>query len=176
MHWQRSAGVHFPLSNGSFTPEVIAAKIDAVSDFSAPGATYPQGLNDTMAVIMASLGTGATTNLGAGKPSNKQPQQLQSQGANGSTPAVVYKSDEIFHGLKQSVESDPSIANKVNAIFNYNISNGADKKTWTVSLKKGAGAVYEGPTKDGKKADVVIDIGQAQSRTHARRLMGSHGG
>ena len=159
MHWQRSAGVHFPLSGaGALSPESIAAKMEQVSDFSS-GATYPQGLNDTMAVIMASLGTGATTTLGSGKPA-KPASQLKAQGANGSTPgAVVYKSDEIFATLKSSVESDPSIANKVNAILAYNISNGKQSKTWTVSLKKGAGAVYEGAPKDGKKADVTVDVG-----------------
>ena len=62
---------------------------------------------------MASLGTGATTTLGSGKPA-KPASQLKAQGANGSSPApVVYKSDEIFATLKSSVESDPSIANKV---------------------------------------------------------------
>ena len=156
VRWQRSAGVHFPISNGAFTPEAIASKWEAVNDFSK-GATYPQGLNDTMGVIVGALGTGQTTTLGQGRPSNKQ--QVKAQAANGSTE---WKSDAVFAELAAGVEAGgQSICDKLNGIFVYNISSkdGKAKKTWTASLKKGTkGTVYEGAPKDGAKADVTIDV------------------
>jgi len=162
VRWQRSAGVHFPLTPaGSFTPESIAAQWEKVNDFSQ-GATYPQGLNDTMSVIIASLGTGASTNLGQGKPSNKPQQQVKAQGANGTTgaDAPAFKSDPIFAELKTVVASSPQLADKLNGHFVYNItSKDKNKKVWTAALKKGGKAeVYEGAPKEGAKADVTIDV------------------
>jgi 3-hydroxyacyl-CoA dehydrogenase/3a,7a,12a-trihydroxy-5b-cholest-24-enoyl-CoA hydratase len=153
VHWQRSEGVHFPLANGAFTPEAIAAQWPKVNDFSK-GATNPTGLNDTMSVIMSQLGSTTQTNLGVGKPSNKQ---VAARAANGETP--TFKSDALFAELTAGVAAAPQISDKLNAIFVYNITGpkGA-KKTWTASLKKGAGTVYEGAPKDGAKADVTIDV------------------
>ena len=159
VHWQRSAGVHFPLSPaGSFTPESIAARWSEVNDFEK-GATYPTGLNDTMAVIMSQLGTTTQTNLGKGKP-QLAARPTNGDGASSSSPA--FKSDAIFTELSAGIKANPEIAQKVNAIFVYNLTDAKGaKKTYTVNLKKTDTAserVYAESPRDGKKADVQIDI------------------
>lgn len=120
VRWQRSAGVHFPLA--SFTPEAIATQIEQVNNFDT-GATYPTGLNDTMAAVMSGIGASAgATNLGKGKPNNKAPSQLASRGANGTEPASAFASDVIFAQLTAAVKGDPTIAQKVNAIFQVTLT------------------------------------------------------
>ena len=180
VHFQRSAGVHVPLHGANaqaFTPEVIAASWGAINDFSR-GATYPQGINDSMSEIMSGLGADVSaggSNLGKGNPNNKP--QLSAQGANGAVPAaaataaasssssaaVAFKSDPVFAELSSVITSDPSVT-KLNGIFVYNLSSGPGgaSKSVTVSLKKDGGAsLYEGPPRDGKKADVTIDVADA---------------
>lgn len=148
VHWQRAAGVHLPLS--TISPETIAKEWNNINSFEK-GATYPTNLNDTMSIIMSQIG--AKSNIGLGKPS-----QLTANGANGSE---TFASDAIFEQLASAVKSEPTISTKVNAVFQYNITtkSGA-KKTWTASMlkKEGAGSVYPGPVKEGKKVDVTIDV------------------
>jgi len=145
---------------------------EKINDFST-GSTYPTSLNDTMAVVMANVGGGQTSNLGKGKPSNKQVTSQQTAGEETASAAAAsssssassseFKSDAIFKMLGEGVAADNALAAKVNAIFVYNIlgekDNKGKKKTWTVSLKKDEpSSVYTGTPKEGKKADVTIDV------------------
>jgi len=169
VHWQRNEGVHFPVQDGhTFTPEMIASRWKEVNAFEQGKTTYPTGLNDTMAVIMASLGSTTQANLGSGKPN---PKQLASHGTNGEDKNV-FASDAIFKQLSMAIDANQSMASKVNGVFVYNIVQGdnikdkqAARKTWTINLKKSTGhiGVHEGkPTaNDGGKADVSIDISDA---------------
>jgi hypothetical protein len=167
VRWQRSAGVHFPLTDGQFTPETIATKWAGINDFGKDN-TNPTSLGDTMAVIMGQLGQPASANtLGVQKPKQQQPQQLKAAGANGTTPAAAEKpdfaSDAIFHNLDALCKSEASIAQKLNARFVYNISKGGAKKdkvkTWVANLsKEGPVGVSEGPLPAGVKPAVTIDI------------------
>jgi len=58
--------VHFPIKDGAFTPEAIAAQWDKINNFEK-NSQYPQGLNDSMGVMIAHLGK-APSNVGLGKP------------------------------------------------------------------------------------------------------------
>lgn len=153
VRFQRSAGVHFPLS--AFTPEAIASKMDDINDFKA-GSTYPTGLNDTMSVVIGQLSA-------AGGKSSSSPSQLSAVGANAEES---FQSDAVFEQLSTLLKNDPSIATKINATFQYNLtSKSGAKKVWTIALKKNAPAdaprVYVGPLEGGAKPDVTVDVSDA---------------
>ncbi|OQR78849.1 peroxisomal multifunctional enzyme type 2-like [Tropilaelaps mercedesae] len=66
------------------------------------------------------------------------------------------KTDMVFEGMRFRVEEQPDLIDKIQAIFEYHITlDGKTVATWTLDLKNGKGAVYEGPCKDGKPNCVV---------------------
>lgn len=90
VHWQRNAGVHFPIKDASLTPEHISSRWTEINQFETGKTSYPSGLNDTMNVILGKLGGNATGSFG------KQT-QLKAQGASGKA-TTVWKSEEVFKG------------------------------------------------------------------------------
>lgn len=71
---------------------------------------------------------------------------------------MPFKSDETFEAIKAGVAGNGAEAVKrVNAVIQYNVSRKEEKKTWTLDLKNGDGAVYEGAPRAGK-ADVEISV------------------
>jgi len=56
---------------------------------------------------------------------------------------------EIFDEIESGIKADPSLVQKVNGVFQFNV----DGKSWTVDLKNGTGSVKTGAP---AKADVTI--------------------
>ncbi|CAL1533869.1 unnamed protein product [Lymnaea stagnalis] len=69
------------------------------------------------------------------------------------------KSTEIFKLMAEQVKSNPGLAAKINAVFQWNITkDGAQVSTWVVDMKNSKnGEVYEGNPSSGK-ADCTLTI------------------
>lgn len=66
------------------------------------------------------------------------------------------KTDMVFEGMRFRIEEQPELTGKIQAIYEYNITqDGKTVATWTLDLKNGDGSVYEGACKDGKPNCVV---------------------
>lgn len=66
------------------------------------------------------------------------------------------KTDMVFEGMRFRIEEQPELTGKIQAIYEYNITqDGKTVATWTLDLKNGKGSVYEGACKDGKPNCVV---------------------
>ncbi|KAL0278525.1 UNVERIFIED_CONTAM: hypothetical protein PYX00_000330 [Menopon gallinae] len=81
------------------------------------------------------------------------PRDVSVSNVNASQPAGAssggLKSDSVFNVIKSVIETDPSDAKNVNAVFLYNITkDGKIAKSWTVDCKKLE--VYNGDPKAGK--------------------------
>ncbi|HRI67476.1 MAG TPA: SDR family NAD(P)-dependent oxidoreductase [Polyangium sp.] len=63
-------------------------------------------------------------------------------------------SADVFIGIRDYVEKNPQLVEKVKGIFQFDLKN--PKSTWTIDLKNGKGAVFEGPGKD--KPDTTLEI------------------
>ncbi|MDI1447455.1 peroxisomal multifunctional enzyme type 2 [Polyangium sp. 6x1] len=61
---------------------------------------------------------------------------------------------DVFIGIRDYVEKNPAVVEKVKTIFQFDLK-GPDA-TWTIDLKNGKGAVFEG--KGADKADTVLEI------------------
>lgn len=66
------------------------------------------------------------------------------------------QADEVFTAMASRVNGE--LVRKVKAVFRFNASRGAEKRTWTVDLKNGAGSVKE--TAEGK-ADCTLSLSDA---------------
>ncbi|XP_071540167.1 peroxisomal multifunctional enzyme type 2 isoform X2 [Panulirus ornatus] len=68
-------------------------------------------------------------------------------------------SSVVFQEISQRLASAPGMAEKVRAVFLWNINK--DKKLvtqWTLDLKNGPGLVYEGAPRNGEKPDVTLTL------------------
>ncbi len=45
--------------------------------------------------------------------------------------------EAVFGEIAKRVEADPSLVQKVNAVYQFVVTSGSDKKAWTVDLKSG---------------------------------------
>jgi 3-hydroxyacyl-CoA dehydrogenase/3a,7a,12a-trihydroxy-5b-cholest-24-enoyl-CoA hydratase len=63
-------------------------------------------------------------------------------------------SGDVFIGIADYVEKNPQLVEKVKGIFQFDLKN--PSSTWTIDLKNGKGAVFEGPGKD--KPDTTLEI------------------
>ncbi len=61
---------------------------------------------------------------------------------------------DVFIGIRDYVEKNPALVDKVKGIFQFDLKN--PNATWTIDLKNGKGAVFEGPGKD--KPDTTLEI------------------
>jgi (3R)-3-hydroxyacyl-CoA dehydrogenase / 3a,7a,12a-trihydroxy-5b-cholest-24-enoyl-CoA hydratase / enoyl-CoA hydratase 2 len=66
-------------------------------------------------------------------------------------------SGDVFIGIRDYVEKNPAVVEKVKTIFEFNLK-GPDA-TWTIDLKNGKGSVFEGKGSD--KADTFLEISAA---------------
>ncbi|MRG90405.1 peroxisomal multifunctional enzyme type 2 [Polyangium spumosum] len=66
-------------------------------------------------------------------------------------------SGDVFIGIRDYVEKNPALVEKIKTIFQFDLK-GPDA-TWTVDLKNGKGAVFQGTGAD--KADTVLEISAA---------------
>lgn len=66
-------------------------------------------------------------------------------------------SDAVFHGMKDRIESNPSLLKSINGVFVYHITkSGKVSSTWTADLK--TGKIYRGEPEKGIKADTTLTI------------------
>jgi len=71
---------------------------------------------------------------------------------------VTLKSDALFKMIAEQVKSRKDVAKKINAVFGWVITkDGKQASEWTVDMKTGDGAIYQGPAK-GVKPDCSITI------------------
>uniref|UniRef100_A0A914XJV9 Peroxisomal multifunctional enzyme type 2 n=1 Tax=Plectus sambesii TaxID=2011161 RepID=A0A914XJV9_9BILA len=76
-----------------------------------------------------------------------------------STTSSNVKSAEIFKEMGERLKSQPDVPKKVQAILLYVIKQGGkDVAQFTVDLKNGAGAVYEGAPKNDEKAATTMTV------------------
>lgn len=77
-------------------------------------------------------------------------------GGGGSGPSLA--SDAVFGELEKRLKALPDVVSKTKAIFLWVITkDGKEQKKWTVDLKNGSGAIYEGEPK-GDKAGVTLTL------------------
>ncbi|XP_022162156.1 SCP2 sterol-binding domain-containing protein 1 isoform X4 [Myzus persicae] len=66
-------------------------------------------------------------------------------------------SDAVFEGMKERIESNPSLLKSINGVFVYHITkSGKVTSTWTADLK--TGKIYRGEPEKGVKADTTLTI------------------
>jgi len=77
-----------------------------------------------------------------------------------SAPAASnVQSAEIFREIGERLKEQPNVVKTVKAILLYVIKQGGkDVAQFTVDLKNGAGAVYEGEPKNGEKAATTLTV------------------
>ncbi|MBK9263333.1 MAG: SDR family NAD(P)-dependent oxidoreductase [Polyangiaceae bacterium] len=63
-------------------------------------------------------------------------------------------SGDVFIGIRDYVEKNPALVEKVKGIFQFDLKN--PNSTWTIDLKNGKGAVFEGAGSD--KPDTTLEI------------------
>jgi 3-hydroxyacyl-CoA dehydrogenase/3a,7a,12a-trihydroxy-5b-cholest-24-enoyl-CoA hydratase len=63
-------------------------------------------------------------------------------------------SGDVFIGIRDYVEKNPALVEKVKGIFQFDLKN--PDSTWTIDLKNGKGSVFEGAGKD--KPDTTLQI------------------
>jgi len=73
-----------------------------------------------------------------------------------SAQEPALKSSVVFAAMGQALEKYPDLVQKVKVVYQFNIT-GAHPTTYTVDLKNGKGAVYEGEPK-GIKPDCIMTI------------------
>jgi len=150
VRWQRSKGAFFPL-DGSFTPEAVRDKWAVITDFK--DAEYPTSTNDSFAHVMANLNRG-----GSGDAKPEAPKKKDAPASSGDGD---FASAALFKQLGMLVKiQGAALVKKVNAVMLYRISKGGKTALWTVDLKNGNGAVYQGEPKEGK-ADVEFSMADA---------------
>ena len=66
-------------------------------------------------------------------------------------------SGDVFIGIRDYVEKNPAVVEKVKTVFEFNLKE--PDATWTVDLKNGKGSVFEG--KGAEKADTFLEITSA---------------
>ncbi|KAL3199158.1 hypothetical protein MRX96_014122 [Rhipicephalus microplus] len=68
-----------------------------------------------------------------------------------ASSSVPLKSDAIFESLEKKIANNPDLASSVQTVFQWDIKkNGQLIKQYTLDLKNGKGAVYQGTPKQGK--------------------------
>jgi len=67
---------------------------------------------------------------------------------------MAFQAEPIFEMMATGLAADPSIGEKLKAVFVYRLSKGAEKKVWTADLK--AGKVFQGEPEG--KADVEFTM------------------
>nr|XP_053653912.1 peroxisomal multifunctional enzyme type 2-like [Cherax quadricarinatus] len=77
-----------------------------------------------------------------------------------STPiSLQLSSSAVFHEISQRLANTPGTAEKVKAIFLWNINkNKTHAAQWTLDLKHGPGSVYEGAPRNGEKPNVTLTL------------------
>uniref|UniRef100_A0A914VXK5 SCP2 domain-containing protein n=1 Tax=Plectus sambesii TaxID=2011161 RepID=A0A914VXK5_9BILA len=74
-------------------------------------------------------------------------------------PAAETKSAEVFKEMGERLKAQPDVPKKVNAIILYVIKQGGKEVAqFTVDLKNGSGAVYEGTPKNDEKAATTLTV------------------
>nr|XP_045609477.1 peroxisomal multifunctional enzyme type 2-like isoform X1 [Procambarus clarkii] len=72
---------------------------------------------------------------------------------------VQLLSTAVFREMSERLASTPGTAEKVNAIFLWNINKNKTKAAqWTLDLKNGQGSVYEGTPKNGERPNVTLTL------------------
>ncbi|KAG7160939.1 Peroxisomal multifunctional enzyme type 2-like [Homarus americanus] len=76
-----------------------------------------------------------------------------------ASTSMQLASGSVFHEISQRVASTPGAAEKVKAIFLWNINkNKTPAAQWTLDLKNGPGSVYEGTPINGEKPSVTLTL------------------
>jgi 3-hydroxyacyl-CoA dehydrogenase/3a,7a,12a-trihydroxy-5b-cholest-24-enoyl-CoA hydratase len=76
--------------------------------------------------------------------------------ASSSPAADSLKSAAVFDELAKRIASNPDLVQAVGGIYQFEISRGNTKQSWTVDLKNGKGSVKSGAA---DKADCVLTLG-----------------
>lgn len=70
------------------------------------------------------------------------------------------QSAAIFKQLESAVQSKgAALVSSVKCVYQFDIATASGSESWTVDLKNGSGAVYQGPAKD--KADCTLQLAEA---------------
>jgi len=72
-----------------------------------------------------------------------------------SAPVVAFDpAGDVFIGIRDYVEKNPAVVDKVKTVFQFDLKS--PDATWTLDLKNGKGAVFQGAGKD--KADTFLEM------------------
>jgi len=108
-------------------------------------------------------------NMGIAMKFEKVLKALESKQKSGTAPAAAaapadsssasgFKSAAVFDQLSALLKADgASVVQSMNSILTFRLNNNGQTGVWTMDLKNGTGAVYQGESKNGK-ADVEFTL------------------